>query len=136
MGKSEKSYWYRTGESFFKAGLHSRKSFLSARKKGGFSRALFELCFVLGWVLGGGSSTRLQEVKVLAQPFGRAFQLIDDYDQDLTAKKENNYAVLYGIKKAEATAKAYIESFKQGLSNLQLESSNLMGLAQAMEKAL
>ena len=86
--------------------------------------------------MGGGSSTRLQEVKVLAQPFGRAFQLIDDYDQDLTAKKENNYAVLYGIKKAEATAKAYIESFKQGLSNLQLESSNLMGLAQAMEKAL
>lgn len=114
----------------------TEKLFAMVDKKTG---ALFELCFVLGWVFGGGSSARLQEVKMLAQSFGRAFQLIDDiddYDQDLIAKKENNYAVLYGVKKAESAAKAYIESFEKGLSNLQLEGSRLMDLAQAMEKAL
>lgn len=114
----------------------SEKLFTMVDKKTG---ALFELCFVLGWIFGGGSKAGLQEVRTLAQSFGRAFQLIDDiddYEQDLLAKKDNNYAVLYGLEKTEEVARSYILAFRKGLKALQLEGPSLSALADAMLKAL
>lgn len=94
--------------------------------------ALFELCFLLGWIFGGGSKDRMDEVKSLSTDFGRAFQLIDDlddYEQDLKANKKNNFAVLYGPEKASKTAEEYARSFQDKLSRLQIGHTGLSSLA-------
>lgn len=111
------------------------KLFVMVDKKTG---ALFELCFVLGWFFGGGDMKKMQEVRSLSHSFGRAFQLIDDiddYEQDLLAKKDNNYAVLYGPEKAVMKAQEYIYSFQEALKPLGLEGSALSSLAEVLLKA-
>jgi len=101
--------------------------------------ALFELCFVLGWIFGNGDQKKLSEVRSLSHKFGRAFQLIDDlddYEQDVRAGKQNNFAVLYGLEGAVNKAKEYIVAFKKGLEGLKIDQSPLKLLADALLQAL
>ena len=37
----------------------------------------FEFCFMVGWIIGGGTDQRLEEVKDLAYKFSMVFQIID-----------------------------------------------------------
>lgn len=101
--------------------------------------ALFELCFILGWIFGGGRKELSGQVQSLAISFGRAFQLIDDlddYEQDLAMGKVNNYAVLHGLEVAADKAKAYVYSFQEGLKTLGLSQSPLASLSDILLQAL
>lgn len=101
--------------------------------------ALFELCFVLGWIFGGGQQEKLESVRALSHLFGRSFQLlddIDDYEQDVRAGKKNNFAVLYGLEGAKQKAGEFMTSFKHELRELKIDRSPLSFLADSYLRVL
>ena len=101
--------------------------------------ALFELCFVLGWIFGGGKKERIDDVRGLASSFGRAFQLIDDiddYEQDIKAHKTNNCAVRFGLEEVISQAKSYALEFKERLQLLHIEKKDLQSLADVLLSAV
>jgi len=100
---------------------------------------LFELCFVLGWLFGGGESERLSVVRKMARSFGRAFQLVDDLDdvlQDRAAGKEANYAILFGEEETRRQVIDLVAEFCSLAASLGLEKTPLLPLAQALSRAV
>lgn len=96
---------------------------------------LFDLAFVFGWVLGGGSFEKLPDVSKLATYFGRAFQILDDIEdmaQDEAAHKRINFALCFGLEAAKEEARRYIDSFCVLAKDLGLEKSPLLSLTVAM----
>lgn len=97
--------------------------------------ALFELCFALGWLFGGGVLDRLEDLHTIALHFGRAFQIMDDLDdleQDKAAGKRVNFALLFGVEEARREGRSHIDQFCALASTLGLEESPLVTLASAM----
>lgn len=97
--------------------------------------ALFELCFVFGWLFGGGVVDKLDDLQRLATHFGRAFQIMDDLDdleEDRTAGKKINYALLFGAEEARIQVREHVEGFCSLANTLGLGESPLVTLASAM----
>ncbi len=97
--------------------------------------ALFEVCFVLGWLFGGGVVAKLDDLHRLATHFGRAFQIMDDLDdieQDKEAGKKVNYALLFGVEEARNSVRSHVEGFCALADELSLGESPLVTLASAM----
>lgn len=97
--------------------------------------ALFEVCFVFGWLFGGGVLEKLDDLHRLAIHFGRAFQILDDIDdleQDKAAGKRVNYALLFGVEEARNQVRFHVESFCSLANELQLGESPLVTLASSM----
>jgi geranylgeranyl pyrophosphate synthase len=100
---------------------------------------LFRLCFVLGWLFGGGDRSRLDEVRQLATFFGRAFQImddIDDIDQDRQAGKRGNFALVFGLQYALDEVRSYIDRFCVLAQTLGLGHSALVPLMKAMRRVV
>jgi geranylgeranyl diphosphate synthase, type II len=98
--------------------------------------SLFMLSFLFGWMYGGGEKSRLEEVRLVARSFGRAFQIlddIDDYQQDVAAGKQINYAVTLGLAEAKRTVLENLEFFREGAICLGFVHSPLLRLTKAME---
>ena len=60
---------------------------------------LFQVCFVFGWLFGGGDVNKLEKVKNAANHFGIAFQIADDIGDlvhDEKKQREMNIARLIG----------------------------------------
>jgi geranylgeranyl diphosphate synthase type II len=97
--------------------------------------ALFEVCFALGWLFGGGVVEKLDDIHRLATYFGRAFQIMDDLDdleQDAKAGKQVNYALLFGVEDARQHVRLYVESFCSLANEIGLGESPLVTLAASM----
>ena len=54
---------------------------------------LFEVCFVFGWIFGGGDLKHIEKVKQAAFHFGMAFQIADDFHDFFQDKKQSFNAV-------------------------------------------
>ena len=101
--------------------------------------ALFGLCFIFGWLFGGGETRQLEQVRHLATLFGRIFQIvddIDDMDQDKAAGKSGNYALLFGLDSAREEVRAYIDQFCDGARQIGLGQSPLIPLMEAMRSVV
>lgn len=95
--------------------------------------SLFELSFVLGWLFGGGDTTRLPIVKKAAYHFGMAFQIaddIDDYQEDAAGKRAMNAVSLLGKEEAHRMFHEEIGSYLQCLDELNIDASELKVLAE------
>ena len=100
--------------------------------------ALFDVCFVFGWLWGGGAVEKLDDLHLLAQHFGRAFQIlddIDDLDQDRAAGKKSSYALAFGEEAAKAKIQELVDQFCSLAHQLGLEKSPLVTLTKAMRLA-
>jgi geranylgeranyl diphosphate synthase type II len=97
--------------------------------------ALFEVCFVFGWLFAGGVVEKLDDLHRLATHFGRAFQIMDDLDdleQDKAAGKQVNYALLFGVEEARQRVRVHVEGFCSLAAELGLGESPIVTLASAM----
>lgn len=83
---------------------------------------LFEICFLFGWLFGGGDIESIPYLKKCAYHLGMAFQMADDLEdetQDAPASSLNIAKVL-GKKEAISLAKKEIASLRDELMHLNL----------------
>lgn len=84
---------------------------------------LFQICFVFGWLFGGGAIERKGEVERAAYHLGMAFQIADDLEdgkQDASHECEINIAAALGRKEALALFQKEMALFEDGLKGLDL----------------
>lgn len=97
--------------------------------------ALFDVCFVFGWLFGGGAPDKLDQLHALSRHFGRAFQILDDIDdleQDRAAGKRINYALLFGLEAARKQVRDHVNAFEALAAELGLGDTPLVLLARMM----
>jgi len=97
--------------------------------------SLFELAFLYGWVVGGGSLDHIQEIQQAAYHFGAAFQILDDIgdaDKDAQASHKANYANLFGKKEAAQAVHTHVESFISIFNTLSTHPKPLIAIAQGL----
>jgi geranylgeranyl diphosphate synthase type II len=100
--------------------------------------ALFDVCFVFGWLWGGGAVEKLDDLHRMSQHFGRAFQILDDIDdleQDRAAGKKTSYALAFGEEAAKTQIRENVDQFCLLARRLGLEKSPLVTLTEAMRLA-
>lgn len=100
--------------------------------------AFFEIPFVMGWLLGNGSteSEHLEQIMKLARSFGMLYQISDDFDDCLT-DAEKGYAINLvnecGWRDALAMYDKEKENFIDKMTMLGLFSPYFQSLIQLME---
>lgn len=97
--------------------------------------SLFEIAFVSGWLFGGGEIDKLERVKKAAYNFGMAFQIVDDFDdvaQDKINKRSINIVSALGHDTALKMLYDEINQFHLNLKGLNIDSSELVALAQIL----
>lgn len=100
--------------------------------------ALFEICFVLGWLFGGGAIEKLDLVKKAAYHYGMAFQMADDFDdakEDTALERTMNAVSIYGFDEATRKLHEELESYLMCLRELKIDSSELVSLAAILVQA-
>lgn len=98
--------------------------------------SLFEVAFVLGWLYSGGSVNRLPEVKAAAYHFGMAFQIADDFEdevQDTAHACRVNFVLACGKQEALERFHQEIQAYREMLKRLDLNSQSLQLLAEVLE---
>lgn len=80
---------------------------------------LFEISFVLGWLFGGGSVERLEDIKEAAYNFGLAFQIADDI-RDIEEDKAINIAKEIGKERAKELIDNHTTLFREKMKSLKL----------------
>lgn len=93
--------------------------------------SLFEIAFVLGWLFGGGSESKLADVKAAASHFGLAFQILDDLgdmQQDLRNNRSVNIANVVGKEAALRLFHVEQRDFLLKISDLGLDPSTFASL--------
>lgn len=101
--------------------------------------SLFEISFIFGWLFGGGDLAKLSEVKACASHFGMAFQVADDLDdveQDLKNGRKINMAGAFGADAAKRIFLEEIAGYRSLLKELEIDSSDLLGLATFLENKI
>lgn len=99
--------------------------------------SLFEICFVLGWLFGGGTWERLAEVKKCSHHLGMAFQIADDL-QDLFQDKDkgSNIAAFLGSQEAISLCKKEMSSFEESLISLNLHNEGFQRIISLITEPL
>ena len=98
---------------------------------------LFEVSCLFGWIFGGGSLARLDQVKELALHFGMAYQIGDDLqdlDEDREKGKKSNFAILFGEERAEMRFNAHVIGFQKALKELDLETAEFLAVVKFIKK--
>jgi len=98
---------------------------------------LFEIAFVLGWLYGGGAEDKLELVKELANHFGMAFQIADDFGdvaQDAQNERKINMVAILGQERALQVFQKEMDGYQKKLKELEIQSEELCGLAKVLEK--
>lgn len=81
---------------------------------------LFEICFVFGWVFGGGALTHLPQVRRCAYHLGLAFQIGDDLLDDAQDAASMNIAAVCGREEAFRLFEEEMIAFTTCLKELNL----------------
>jgi geranylgeranyl diphosphate synthase type II len=104
------------------------------KKTGSF----FELAFVVGWLIGGGSYSSLERIQNIANNFAMVYQITDDIEDMEDDQKNNspNYANIYGKTKAIEDTKKFLKMFKRELKDLGLYSLFFIELYELMKKRI
>lgn len=100
---------------------------------------LFEICFLFGWIFGGGELSKTNLLKQCAYHLGMAFQIGDDLEdgvQDASHEKGLNIATALGREKAIAYLVQEIESFERVLKELHLWSPSFRVVVEMLQKPL
>jgi len=100
---------------------------------------LFELCFLFGWLFGGGGPGGISLMRQMARHFGRAFQFVDDIDdlqQDLAAGNKVNHAILFGEEQTRRLVEEHVDAFCRLAQQAGLEKTPLISLARALANAV
>lgn len=98
---------------------------------------LFEVCFVFGWVFGGGDLLKLDLVKKAAYHFGMAFQTADDLEdllQDAEREKVTSLGHWLGTEGALAYFEAQVALLNAALEDLGLMTPHFQYLIGLMEE--
>ncbi|MBS0628688.1 MAG: polyprenyl synthetase family protein [Verrucomicrobia bacterium] len=99
---------------------------------------LFETAFVFGWLFGGGMIAQLDLVKKAAYHFGMAFQIADDLGdiaQDEKNQREINAASLLGKERSYSVFQKEMESFKELLIELNINTPSFEKMCHMLSKA-
>ena len=99
----------------------------------------FEISFVFGWLFGGGKIDQLELVKKVANHFGLAFQIADDFQDLIQDQKRGsviNYPLIAGEKKGFEVLSKELDELFLGLDELSLEESPLMDLANHLKQCV
>ncbi|MDE3055160.1 MAG: polyprenyl synthetase family protein [Verrucomicrobiota bacterium] len=78
--------------------------------------SLFQLSFVFGWLFGGGDANQLEVVEKCAWHFGMAFQLADDWEDELQDKKREQTVNAINLLGREETERLFQKEL-DGLEN-------------------
>ena len=84
---------------------------------------LFEICFLFGWMFGGGELALIEKVKRTGAHFGMAFQIADDlkdFAEDEKNEKTMNIARFLGKERAGNLFEEEMAAFERGLIDLRL----------------
>jgi geranylgeranyl diphosphate synthase type II len=98
--------------------------------------SLFEMSLIFGWLFGGGSPDRLEEVKKAAYHYGLAFQIADDFgdlEKDQSLGRTMNLVLLMGKEKAFHTFQEELNRYRKQLQVLGLESPELLAIADGIQ---
>jgi geranylgeranyl diphosphate synthase type II len=101
--------------------------------------SLFEISFVSGWLFGGGALKLLPVVKSVAQQFGLAFQVADDFgdfQEDAARSTGVNLVVDCGQSEALRIFENSSRLYRKGLVDLGLQSSILVSAMVQLEGAV
>lgn len=100
---------------------------------------LFEISFLLGWLFGGGSEARVDEVIRSAHHLGAAFQIADDLQdllQDAKPSGGANLARILGPEKALALFQEEFDGFVSSLKALGLWFAPFQEICKALESSV
>lgn len=81
---------------------------------------LFEICFIFGWIFGGGDRNRIAEVQSCAHHLGMAFQIGDDLLDYLQDTGSLNIVSVYGRERGLLVFEEEMGAFITGLKELGL----------------
>jgi len=95
----------------------------------GKTSSLFILSFCLGWILGQGALSQLENIIFVARWFGRYFQIKDDIND---AEKEkniyNNCVSLFGKEECLTKLEKCKDKYIKGLKNLKIFNKYLLSI--------
>lgn len=99
---------------------------------------LFEIAFVLGWLFGGGSMHRLDDVKQCARHLGVGFQIADDIQDFKQDKKSSsiNIARVMGLDLARERFDEEMQGLNQSLQSLGLWSAPFQQIAVQLSRSI
>lgn len=106
-------------ESLSREGKQVKILDLIERKTG----SLFELSFILGWILGGGILERTDEIRDIGRAFGICFQIVDDLadvGQDYKKGNGNNICQYYNRPELSSLFIKNLHKYRDGLDKLEL----------------
>ena len=98
--------------------------------------SLFEMSFIFGWLFGGGSPERIEEVKKAAYHYGMAFQIADDFgdlEKDQSLGRTMNLVLLMGKEKAYQLFQEELTNYRKQLTSLGIDSPALLALAEGIQ---
>jgi geranylgeranyl diphosphate synthase type II len=88
---------------------------------------LFEMVFVLAWIFSKKESSQLEKVKSASRHFGCAFQIADDFKDEMEDRKLNrpNVVIELGKEKSLQLLKMHVKQLTDDLHTLGLYSEEL-----------
>lgn len=98
--------------------------------------SLFEMSLIFGWLFGGGSPDRIEEVKKAAYHYGLAFQIADDFgdlEKDQSLGRTMNLVLLMGKEKAYQVFQEELANYRKQLKVLGIESPELLAIADGIQ---
>jgi geranylgeranyl diphosphate synthase type II len=96
---------------------------------------LFLVCFVFGYLFGGGDPTQLPRVRKMAEHFGMAFQIADDlndFAQDDRMGRDINLARFVGKERAHGIFEEEMRAFEFELRELNLNTPSFQKMQQML----
>lgn len=97
--------------------------------------SLFEMSFLFGWLFGGGSLDKIEEVKKAAYHYGLAFQIADDFgdlEKDQSLGRTMNLVLLMGKERAYKVFQEELAAYRNQLQSLSIESPELLAIAEGI----
>ena len=95
---------------------------------------LFEVSFSLGWIFGGGNSSKLEQVKKAAYHLGMAFQIADDLEDIDQDDKGPNIANFLGKERCLAVFQNEMQNFRYELEDLGLWTASFEKMCNQLTK--
>ncbi|MBJ7449829.1 MAG: polyprenyl synthetase family protein [Parachlamydiales bacterium] len=97
---------------------------------------LFEVAFIFGWLFGGGDLSLIENVKKIADHWGHAFQIADDFsDFHQDEGRFVNIVQEMGPEGAYNLFNGHIQSLKECFKTLPIDSSEFLEMVSSLEQS-